>query len=228
MTTRRLDSYPRPGFTVDLAILTVCDTTENPQLCVLIQDRAAPYGHALPGAFVRERATVAETADDVFRRKVGIAPKTEVLPRLLQLFDDPARDSRTWTISAAHSVSMKVSDLAGAHGDLVAVSTDGRPENVPPLLFDHDQIVAAAVTDLRERYEFRHRYSDTYPDPDRFLTEPFTLHQLRKIHEAVIGAPLHKDNFNRRMKPFLEPVLSDGQPVLADNLRGRPAALYRH
>ena len=107
------------------------------------------------------------------------------------------------------------------------VTDDGRLENEGPLLFDHDQIVATAVEILRERYEFRYRYVDIYPDPDGFLPEPFTLHQLRKIHEAVVGAELHKDNFNRRMKPFLEPLTCNGEAVLSSNLRGRPATLYR-
>lgn len=39
---------------------------------------------------------------------------------------------------------------------------------------------------------------------------------------------MHKDNFAKRMTPLLDPVLhGDGTPVLAQNLRGRPAALYR-
>jgi len=94
-------------------------------------------------------------------------------------------------------------------------------------LFDHDQIVAAAIVGLRERYDFRYRFVDIAPDPDDFLPEPFTLHQLRKVHEAVVGDDLHKDNFNRRMKPFLTPMMRDGEPVLSSNLRGRPATLYR-
>ena len=82
------------------------------------------------------------------------------------------------------------------------VTPDGRLDGEGPLLFDHDQIVATAVEALRERYEIRYRYVDIHPDPDGFLPEPFTLHQLRKVHEAVVGAELHKDNFNRRMKPL--------------------------
>lgn len=226
MADGNLENYPRPGVTVDLAILTVLDTAREPTLCVLVQDRTKPDGRALPGGFIRERATVARTVDDVFRRKVGIEPEREVRPRLLRLFDDPARDDRTWAISAAHSVSMRESDLARCRGDLVAADADGRLVGEGPLLFDHDEIVAAAVAGLRERYEFRHRYADTLPDPDGFLPEPFTLHQLRKVHEAVVGTPMHKDNFNRRMKPFLEPLLRDGEPVLSEGDRGRPAALY--
>ena len=226
-----LEKFPRPGVTVDLAILTVVgasDTFAEPLgLRLLVQDRADPAGRALPGGFIRERWTVAQTVNDVLRRKVGIEPSTSIQPRLLRVFDDPDRDDRTWAISVAHSVSMRESDLATAIGELVAVGPESRLAGVGQLLFDHDQIVAAAVEALRERYEFRYRYVDVYPDLDGFLPEPFTLHQLRKVHEAVVGAELHKDNFNRRMKPFLEPLVHKGKPVLSDGLRGRPASLYR-
>lgn len=228
MPKSRLESFPRPGVTVDLAILTVVGAADtSPELRLLVQDRTDPAGRVLPGGFIRERRTVAQTVDDVLRRKVRLEPSTAIRPRLLRVFDDPDRDDRTWAISVAHSVSLREADLSAANGDLVRVTPDGRIEGEGPLLFDHDEIVVAAVEALRDRYEFRYRFVDTYPDPDGFLPESFTLHQLRKVHEAVVGAELHKDNFNRRMKPHLEPLLHNGQPVLADRLRGRPAALYR-
>lgn len=227
MASSNLDAFPRPGVTVDLAVLTVVDASDAaPQLCLLVQDRTAPAGRSLPGGFMRERWTVARTIADVLERKVGISPETPVTPHLLRVFDDPARDDRSWVLSVAHSLSLPEGELPGARGDLVPVRPDGTLEREPSLLFDHDQIVAAAVTALRERYEIRQRYVDVAPDPDGFLPDPFTLHQLRKVHEAVVGEELHKDNFARRMKPFLEPVLRDGEPVLSDGLRGRPAALW--
>jgi 8-oxo-dGTP diphosphatase len=229
MATGDLERFPRPAVAVDVAVLTVTNAADsNPQLRLLVQNRSDPSGRALPGGFMRERWTVAQTVEDVLRRKVGIEPRSErILPRLLRLFDDPARDDRTWAISVAHSVSMQAADLVDARGDLVAVAGDGRLKEEGPLLFDHDRIVAAAIEALRERYEPRYRYVDIYPDPDGFLPQPFTLHQLRMVHEAVIGAGLHKDNFNRRMKPYVEPVTERGKPVLSDGLRGRPASLYR-
>ena len=224
-----LDRFPRPAVAVDLAILTVTDAAgARPQLRVLVQRRSDPTGMALPGGFLRERATAAETADDVLRRKVGIAPGAIIRPRLLRLFDDPDRDDRTWAVSVAHELPLPESALSGARGELVRVTPGGRLEGVDSLLFDHDAIVDAAVRDVRERYEIRLRYVDVGPDPDGFLPEPFTLLQLRRVHEAVIGAELHKDNFARRMKPHLEPVVGDdGEVALSTALRGRPAALYR-
>lgn len=225
---RELDAFPRPGVTVDLAVLTVTSAgTDDAALRVLVQERQDPEGRVLPGRFLRERHTVVETVREVFEHKVGVSPSEVTPPRLLQLFDAPDRDDRTWAISVAHSVSMPESELSGAKGDLVAVTREGKLVDGRPMLWDHDEIVAAAVSSLRERYEFRYRYSDTAPDPDGFLAEPFTLHQLRKVHEAVIGEELHKDNFARRMKPQLKPVVRGGEVVRSSAARGRPATLYR-
>lgn len=224
-----LDRFPRPAVAVDLAILTVTGAGgTDPELRILVQPRTDPTGVALPGGFLRERTTVAQTADMVLENKVGIAPHATIRPRLLRLFDDPHRDDRTWAVSAAHALPLRETDLAGARGELIRITDGGRLEGVDELLFDHDGIVAAAIADVRERYEIRQRYAGVGPDPDGFLPEPFTLFQLRRVHEAVIGEELHKDNFARRMKPYVEPVYDDdGEVELSTALRGRPAALYR-
>lgn len=227
MARRTLDSYPRPGVTVDLAVLTVTDPgTDDAALRVLVQERTDPDGRVLPGRFLRERHTIDETVREVFEHKVGVRPTEVTPPRLLRLFDAPDRDDRTWAISVAYSVSMPELELAGAKGELLPVdevaAATGRD-----MLWDHDEIVSAAVESLRERYEFRFRNDSPPPDPDGFLPQPFTLHQLRKVHEAVIGEELHKDNFARRMKPQLTPVMGGGEVVKSTAHRGRPATLYR-
>ena len=227
MARRNLDSYPRPGVTVDLAILTVTDPgTDDAALRVLVQERTDPDGRVLPGRFLRERHTIDETVREVFEHKVGVRPTEVTPPRLLRLFDAPDRDDRTWAISVAYSVSMPELELTGAKGELLPVdevaAATGRD-----MLWDHDEIVSAAVESLRERYEFRYRNDSPPPDPDGFLPQPFTLHQLRKVHEAVIGEELHKDNFARRMKPQLTPVTRGGEVVRSAAQRGRPATLYR-
>lgn len=227
MARRTLDSYPRPGVTVDLAVLTITDPgTDDAALRVLVQERTDPDGRVLPGRFLRERHTIDETVHEVFEHKVGVRPTEVTPPRLLRLFDAPDRDDRTWAISVAYSVSMPELELAGAKGELLPVDEVAATTS-RDMLWDHDEIVSAAVESLRERYEFRFRNDSPPPDPDGFLPQPFTLHQLRKVHEAVIGEELHKDNFARRMKPQLTPVTRGGEVVRSAAQRGRPATLYR-
>ena len=76
-----LEDFPRPGVTVDLAILTITSPgTDEATLRVLVQDREDPAGRVLPGRFLRERHTVRE----VFGHKVVAV---EVTPqRLLRPF----------------------------------------------------------------------------------------------------------------------------------------------
>jgi 8-oxo-dGTP diphosphatase len=101
----------------------------------------------------------------------------------------------------------------------VAVDGDGHLSSGERLLFDHEQVLADAVNHLRERYERR-------PDPDHLLGERFTLNELRRVHEAVLGEPLLRDTFNRRMLDHLQEV-SRGGESLTRSSGGRPARIYR-
>lgn len=86
------------------------------------------------------------------------------------------------------------------------------------LLFDHSRIVEAAVRCLRENYELR-------PDPGGFLTGPFTLADLRRVHESVLGARVARDTFRRRMEPQLTPYVADSRQASRSD-GGRPARLW--
>lgn len=217
-----LARYPRPNVAVDVAILTVrpgSGTAGLGSLAVLVQESAAdPSGRALPGRFLRERQTVATAVADVLRVKAGLNDVRPV-PRLLRVFDEPGRDPRGWTLSLAHSLTLAPPHLQEARGDLVGVTPDGELEGGQTLLFDHDLIVTEAAAAMRERYEHS-------PDPDGLLERPFTMAELRGVHEAVIGERLLKDTFRRRMEPQLRPETDeDGHPTLRSD-GGRPAQVY--
>lgn len=81
------------------------------------------------------------------------------------------------------------------------------------LAFDHDEILRFATDHVRREHEAR-------PDPFALLPEPFTLLDLRRLHEAVTGTPLIKDTFRRRMVPHLS---ATGQ--VRDGVVGKPARL---
>jgi 8-oxo-dGTP diphosphatase len=226
MARTSLERYPRPSVAVDVVVLTVDPSVARPRLLVLVQDRDRPEGVGLPGRFLRPGQTIADAVQQTLADKVGIEVPRGRAPHLLRIFDDPDRDDRGWTISAAHSLSLPYDVLASAQGRLVPVRRRG--DIGEQLLFDHNAMVRAAVAALRERYELRDKVT-ARPDPDRFVPAPFALSDLRRVHEAVLGAEIQKDNFNRRVVEHLEPRLDrSGEPQMRREARGRPAQLYRH
>ena len=212
-----LTRYPRPNVAVDLALLTVLpeDDREPARLAVLMQHPPTDTtALALPGRFLRDRQRAVAGMADVLKEKVGI-DVVPTRPLLLGVFDAPDRDPRAWTISLAHALALPYEELAAAHGELIPVDLQGRIRTRRKLLFDHAEMVSQAASAIRDRYERR-------PDPDGLLTGPFTLTELRRVHEGVLGEPLLRDTFNRRMTDHLEKLTGEQR---SDG--GRPAQLFR-
>src|SRR5690606_4144930 len=90
-------------------------------------------------------------------------------------------------------------------------------DRLPQLAFDHAEIVEYALWRLRVKTE----YSSV---AHRFLGPEFTLAQLRRVHEAILGQAVDPANFRRQS-------LASGHLVeTGDYLTGsahRPAKLYR-
>lgn len=67
-----------------------------------------------------------------------------------------------------------------------------RINQVPELAFDHNRIVEKALEALRDKLL---RSSIAF----ELLPEKFTLGQLQKVYETILGYPLDKRNFRRKM-----------------------------
>ena len=102
--------------------------------------------------------------------------------------------------------------LAAGRVELVAVDA------LPPLPFDHRQIIDTAVLRVRSKSQ----YSSL---PVHLCAEPFTLPQLQAVYEAVLGEPVNKVSFRRKVDELamLEPVPG----ALQTGGAHRPAQLYR-
>jgi len=90
-------------------------------------------------------------------------------------------------------------------------------DKLPPLAFDHAEIVAYALDRLRSKTEYS---TVAY----RFLGRSFTLAQLREVREAILGETIDPANFRRQ-------ALSQGHLIdtgeQTSGARHRPARLYR-
>ncbi|MFM9435961.1 8-oxo-dGTP diphosphatase [Janthinobacterium sp. CG_23.3] len=199
--------------TVDVILLTIKDGALH--VALLKRDRD-PYKDvlALPGGFVhvREDADAQAAALRVLKEKTGIDA-----PYLGQLatFSGPVRDPRGWSMSIAHYALVSHDVIAGAGHPDVALRSVDQLMNLP---FDHQAIIDTAVARLRSKSQ----YSSL---PCYLAGDTFTLPQLQRIYEALMGEPLNKVSFRRKMTEMgmLEAV--EGQMEVGG--AHRPAQLYR-
>ena len=86
-----------------------------------------------------------------------------------------------------------------------------------PMISDHRRILATALSRLRGKLKYR-------PVVFELLPEAFTLSALQRAAEAILGAPMHKQNFRRALE---RAELVQGLGRLETDTGGRPAELFR-
>jgi hypothetical protein len=106
---------------------------------------------------------------------------------------------------------------AGRDGRAAAKQWSGLPPLGRQMMFDHRRILATAMSRLRGKLKYR-------PVIFELMPETFTLFDLQRVVEAILGSYLHKQNFRRLVENagLVEPT---GQT--AARTGGRPARVYR-
>jgi 8-oxo-dGTP diphosphatase len=198
--------------TVDALIFTV---SEGRLRIALIRRGIEPQKGwwAIPGGFVLPGESLEDAALREVREEAGVR---DVYLEQLYTFGAPDRDPRGRVVTVAYFA------LVPPTGIHLAASTDAAEaswfalDELPPLAFDHADIVRAGVQRLRAKLDYS---SIAYAlVPDRFR-----LSELQQVYEAILGRPLDKRNFRKH-------VLSLGllEPTEAVEATGphRPARLY--
>jgi 8-oxo-dGTP diphosphatase len=234
-------SYDPPAFpsfavTVDLVVLTVRRHT----LCALAVRRGEPpfKGRwALPGGFVRPDEDLGAAAARELTGETGLRahePSDQYSGAHLEqlaTYGDPCRDPRMRVVSVAHLVLAPDLPAPASGGDahtarwapvktlLTAAESPGRDgEQISPLAFDHERILADGVERARSKIEYSSLAT-------AFCPPEFTVGELRRVYEAVWGVALDPRNFHRKVTGtpgFLVPV---GGTTTRQG--GRPAQLFR-
>ena len=129
-------SHPRPAVTVDVVAIS-CGRD-----VLLVKRRADPFKGrwALPGGFIDIDETLADAAARELEEETGI---TGLQMRQLRAFDRPDRDPRGRTIAVAFLALLEDRPELRA-GDDAAEARWAPLDQLPPLAFDHDVIVACA------------------------------------------------------------------------------------
>lgn len=208
------DGYKPPILTVDSVIFQLIDGVLN---VLLIRRAAEPFKGklALPGGYNAAGETTHQAMARVLAAKTGL--KTSRLKYVEQLytFDTVARDPRGHAVSVTY-LGLGI-DLVLSPGKTAQQPEFVPVESLPELAYDHAKIIDYALERLR--------YKLTYTNAISFLLPTkFTLTQLQKAYEAVLGRELDKRNFRKK---FLSLGLIEETNEMHQDGAHRPARLYK-
>ncbi len=205
--------YPRAALAVDCVVFGL---SESDLKVLLIQRKIAPFqlAWALPGGFVR----LEEPLDAAARRELAEeAGVTDVYLEQLYTFGDLNRDPRERVVTVAYYALAKLSDhRIQAATDAMGVGWYSLDE-LPKLAFDHQHIVEMA----RDRLRGKVRYA---PIGFELLPPRFSLTQLQRLYEIILGTDLDKRNFRKKILSLDLLVETD---EVEQGVRHRAARLYR-
>ena len=205
--------HPRPSVTVDCAVFGL---DEQGLWLLLIQRGVAPFAGAwaLPGGFVKMEEGLEEAARRELEEETGL---TKVFLEQLYTFGSPHRDPRGRVITVAYYALVKLLDHR------TRAATDARAAEwhlvsaLPELAFDHEKIIAAAVSRLRAKVRYE-------PIGFELLPKKFTLTQLQKLYETILEREIDKRNFRKKI---LSMELLDPLDEWQEGAKHRAPQLFR-
>ena len=207
--------FESPIFSVD-SVLFTCH--EDSLKVLLVERLNHPYkGHwGLPGGFVdlKNDKTIEETAIRKLQEKTGITP-----PYIEQLVSmgSAKRDKRGWSVTVCYSALIAHEDCS-VHIESVSDAQWFSFEHTlsKKLAFDHKTLIEEAHQRLRQKalYSIIPAYA---------LPEKFTLPELQKLHEIILGKEIQKKSFRRRIEQA-DLLIDTGEKQASGK---RQAALYK-
>jgi len=204
--------YPHPAVTTDCVIFGF----DGKDMHVLLIERGIdPYkgAWALPGGFINMDETVEQGAMRELWEETGVK---DVFLEQLHVFSDVKRDPRERVITVAFYALVRKSDYKVIGGDDASDADWFKWDELPPLAFDHADIIKMARQRLQERLH-------TTPLAFKLLDEKFKMSELQRLYELINDTQYDRRNFNRKM---MSSGVLDFQGLNPEREPNRAAQLY--
>ena len=176
----------------------------NNELKVLLLKWKDKDSWCLPGGFVRRDESLEDSALRVLNERTGLE---NIFLQQFQAFGDPQREKNKSTVTPIGNVKSWIAGrfITIGYWALVEYSkvmprADWLSDecrwwdlpNIPKLIFDHNTIVARALEALRMSL-------NDHPVGYNLLPEKFTMPDLQRLYETILGTPLDRRNFQKKM-----------------------------
>lgn len=200
--------------TVDVVIFTL----EHDELKVLLVKRTnEPFKGrwAIPGGFIRLSENLDKAALRVLKEKTNVQ---NIYLEQLYTFGDPLRYPNARVITCGYFALIRSDDIIlTPHNDETVSEVQWHSvKKLPSLAFDHKEIIEYSLKRMRERLEL-------CPIAFQLLSQKFTLTELQKSYELILGTKLDKRNFRKKM--LSSNILKELNEFTKSSSK-RPARLY--
>ena len=143
---------------------------------------------SLMGGFLKHDESIDEAAKRVLKELTGLE---NVYMEQIGLFGEIDRDPGERVLSAVYYALININEY---DRELVQKHNAHwvRINELPPLIFDHPQMVVKARELMKQKAE-------TEPIGFNLLPKLFTLTQLQSLYEAIFGEQMDKRNFRKKI-----------------------------
>jgi ADP-ribose pyrophosphatase YjhB (NUDIX family) len=183
------------------------------QLKVLLLRMKKTGQWALPGGFVQEDESMEVAASRVLKERTGL---DKIFLRQFYVFSDPERAKTNPAVADIVDSGMTFPDEQWFKQRFISVGfyalvefSQVQPtpdvlsdvcewinlEEIGTLMMDHNAIVNKALETLRLQLSFQ-------PIGYNLLPEKFTMSELRRLYETILGVELDRRNFQRKMLAY--------------------------
>ncbi len=180
--------YPHPAVTTDCVVFGF----DGRELQLLLVERGIePYkgSWALPGGFVNIDETVEQCAIRELTEETGLE---NVYLEQFHVFSAVERDPRERVITVAFVALVRKSDTRHEASAAAARASWFREDELPPLAFDHHDIIRLGRQHLQDSLRIR-------PIAFKLLDEKFSMAELQRLYEIINGTTYDRRNFARKM-----------------------------
>lgn len=214
LASYNIHDYDVPLTSVDMVIFTII----NEEVNALITQRADyPYkGHwAIPGGFIdiKKDKDIEQTAKRKLKEKTAYgAPYLEQLGAI----GNSSRDPRGWSVTVTYFALVNSEDVTfSTDTHWSPLDKDGNIQQ--KLAFDHAELIQEAFQRLRNKAQYTTIALHVLP-------EKFTLSELQRCYEIILGGKLNKSGFRRRIIKgnVIEEIAGESKQTVT-----RMAQLYR-
>ena len=205
---------------MDQGILTTVDVVlfcmDNNELkTLLVKRKYEPFkgSWALPGGFIDKSETTDQAAKRELKEETGI---DAAYLEQLYTFGGPDRDPRGHVITIAYFALLRncpdpISGSDAAESEWHSI------KKLPNLAFDHKEILKYAIERLQNKFEYTTASFNLLPTK-------FTLTELQRVYEEILGKELDKRNFRKKI---LSLDILEATGDMRKQGASRPAELYK-